>query len=63
MAAKQSMIQVITQADMEVVIMVVKGAENPVNAPRSVHKSPRPDGPALKQPTFSWKAADKYPEL
>ena len=42
--------------------MVVKEAENPINASRSVPVVPRTDDPGIKQPTFDWKAAHKYQE-
>ena len=62
MAAKQTMIQAITQATIEAaktVIEAVKGANNSVNAVRSVQVMPRTHSPALKQPAVGWKTTDK----
>ena len=55
MAAKQRMMQAITQAAIEaakVVIIAVKEAENAVNTVRPVPVIPRAGSPALKQPSF-----------
>ena len=41
-------------------IIAVREAGNPVNSAKPVHTKPRSDCPALRQPTFDWKAADKY---
>ena len=43
--------------------MTDKEAENALNAARLVQLMLRTGGPALKQPMFDWKAADKYQEL
>ena len=44
-------------------IMAIRGVENTVNNARPMHTMPRLIGPVLKQPTFAWKATDKYKEL
>ena len=51
MAAKENMMQAITQEDKGK-IMAVKEAEKSVNAAISIQVMPRTGGPTLKQPTF-----------
>ena len=43
--------------------MAVKEAENPVSTAKSVYVMARTGGLKLKQPTFNWKAVDKYHEF
>ena len=59
------MTQAITQtvAGAAKATMVVREAEGPTKSRRPVHAVSRSSGPALKQPTFNWKAQDKYDEL
>ena len=61
MATKQIMTQANTQA-AKATIMVVRGRES-VNVARSLQIMPKRGGLALKQPTFNWKAENKYHEL
>ena len=59
------MTQAIMQTAIEATkaaIMTGREAYNLVNNVRLVHTAPMSDGPALKQSTFGWKAADKYQE-
>ena len=66
MVAQQSMTQAITEAALEaakVATMVVKEVKNSVNTARSVQVMPRTGKPALIQPTFDWKEAEKHQEL
>ena len=62
MMTKQNMMQAIIEA-AKVAMMAVKEAENPVTAARSVQVMLGTSGPLLRQPTFDWKASDKYQEL
>ena len=62
MRAKQNMTQANTQA-AKAAIMAAKEAQNPVNIARTVQVMLRTDGPALQQPTFDAKAADRSQEL
>ena len=65
MASDQSMTQAITQAAIEatkVAIMAVREVEGPIES-RPVHVVPRKRWPALRQPTFDWKAQNKYKHL
>ena len=60
------MMQEITWAAIEAAkaaIITIRVALNPVNAAWPVHVIPRIGSPVPKQPTFDWKAADKYQEL
>ena len=60
------MMWAISQAVMkaaQVVIMAVREAEIPANTTRPALAMPKTGGPVLKQPTFDWKAIDKYIEL
>ena len=43
--------------------MAMRGAEGPAKIRRPVYMVPRANGPALTQPTFDWKAQNKYNEL
>ena len=52
MAAKQSMMQVITKV-AKAAIMAAKEAETHVNTAVSVKVMSKTGGPALKQPTFN----------
>ena len=66
MAAEWSMGQAIMQAAIEAIkgaILAVREADNPVNGVRPIHTIPRLDSLVWRQPTFDWKAADKYQEL
>ena len=63
MTAKQIMMQAITQTDTKEAITPGKETENPVDTAKLGQVIPRTGGLALKQPTFNWKAADKYKEL
>ena len=67
MAAKQRILQVITQAAMgtaKAAIMLVKEVKNPVNTTRSVQVMFRTGAQALKQSVFDWELAEgKYREL
>ena len=66
MAAEQSMTQTITQAAIKTAkaaIIAIREADIPFNNNRLVHTVPRSGSPALKQPTFDWKVADKSQEL
>ena len=66
MTAKQAVMQAIGQVVIEptkAAVMTVIDAENTVNTARIVYVMPRMGSPTLKQPTFNWKAADKYLEL
>ena len=58
----QNMRQAITQEAIEAIIRG-KQAGNPINAARSLQVLLGTGGPALKQPTLNWNAADKYQEL
>ena len=62
MAAKQSMMQVITYATIKAAkaaVMAIKEVEQLVNAARLLQVMLRTGHPALKLPTFDWKAAGK----
>ena len=43
--------------------MSIREADNPVNSVRLIHTASRSSGPAARQPTFDWKATDKYQKL
>ena len=43
--------------------MMVREADNLVNSARPIHTVPGLGSLTLRQPTFDWKAADKYQEL
>ena len=56
----------IMQAAIEAVkatIMAIREVDNLISNARLVRMEPRSGGPALKQPIFDWKAANKYLEL
>ena len=60
------MTQAITQAAIELAsmtIMAVREAEGPAISRRPMHAVPRASEPAMRQPTFDWKAQKKYYEL
>ena len=65
MTAEQSMVQALTQAEIESVKATLLCCErvSPAETRRVVHAAPRSSKPSLKQPTFNWKVADKYNEL
>ena len=66
MAAEQSMTQAIMQAEIEATEannMVVREADSLVSYARPVHAASGSGGPAVKEATFHWKAADKCQEL
>ena len=66
MSAEQSMTETIMQSEIKATkaaIMAVTGVDKPVNITRPVHTALRSGSPALKQPKFDWKAAEKYQEL
>ena len=66
MATEQSMTQMIMQAAIKgtkSVIMVVREADNLVNNAKPIQAMPRSSSPVLRQPTFDWKASNKYQEL
>ena len=58
--------QAITQAARKaakVAIMVVRDTEGPTTSSRAAQAVPRLGWPALKHPTFHWKAQDNYNKL
>ena len=66
MAAEQIMTHAILQAAIgatKAAIMAITEVDNQMKNTRPVHPMEKSGGPALKQPTFDLKAADKYQEL
>ena len=60
------MTQTITETAVEATkaaIMVYRESDSLVNYTSSIHSIPRLGGPPLRQPTFDWKARDRYQEL
>ena len=63
---EQNMAWAISHATIEVAkaeIMAVRAADNTVNNSRPIYTMPRVGDPALRQPAFDWKVADKYQVL
>ena len=59
MRAEQNMTQTITQTAIEsakAALITNRNADNPVNTASPVQVMLRTEGPALKPPTFGWKA-------
>ena len=60
------MAQAIMQAPIKAAnseIMAVREANNLVNNVRPIQTTPKSGDPALRQPTFDWKVANKYQEM
>ena len=55
----QTTMQATTEAT-KATIMAVREADKLVNNARPIYTTPTLGGPALKQPTFYWKATKKY---
>ena len=63
MAAEQDLIQTINHESSQSTKMAIKGAENSKDPARLAVVMPQTGSQVLKQPSFDWKAANKYLDL
>ena len=62
----QSIFQVIMKGVIEATkaaVIAVREADNPVTNARQIHTTPKSSSPALREPTFDWKATNKCQDL